>query len=140
MESTAITTDKNVHRAMTEVIEMAAKVAPASVMKRAIAVMSAITMRATFPPTLKATPMIVNPASSAVATDVTETTAAMIADLARTKRQRQRKSTTQATSQETLPHRLRLLNRANHAALVTAMAETAHNVANAQSAMSPMPQ
>ena len=87
MASTA-TLAKNVLRALTVVIEMAAKAVPTNAMKRAIAAMSAITIRATFPLTPKATPPIANPASSAVATDATGTTAAMIVGLARTMRQR----------------------------------------------------
>lgn len=132
---------KNVLRALTVVIEMAAKVARVSEMKRAIAAMSAIAIRATFPLTPKATPPIANPANNAVATDATVTTAAMIAGLARTTGQRQPNSTTPTASQETQPHRLRLLILANHAARVTATGVTALNVESAQSvviATSPM--
>ena len=135
---------KNADSAMnevTEVSEMAAKAVPTNAMKRAIAAMSAITIRATFPLTPKATPPIANPANNAVATDATVTTAAMIAGLARTTGQRQPNSTTPTASQETQPHRLRLLILANHAARVTATGVTALNVESAQSvviATSPM--
>jgi hypothetical protein len=132
MASTA-TLAKNVLRALTVVIEMAAKVARVSEMKRAIAAMSAIAIRATFPLTPKATQPIANPASSAVATDVTETTAAMIAGLARTTGQRQPNSTNRATNQETQPHRMRLLILGNHAARVTATGVTALNGVIAES-------
>ena len=89
---------KNAHRATTAANAMDAKAVPTSVMKQAIAAMSAITIRATFPLTPKATPPIANPANNAVATDATGTTAAMIAGLARTTGQRQPNSTTPTTS------------------------------------------
>jgi hypothetical protein len=133
-----VTLAKNADSAMTVVNEMAAKAVPTNAMKRAIAAMSAITIRATFPQTPKATPPIANPVSSAVATDATGTTAAMIADLARTTGPRQPNSTTPTASQETQPHRLRLLILANHAARVTATGVTALNGVSVVIATSPM--
>ena len=130
---------KNAHRATTAANAMDAKAVPTNAMKRAIAAMSAITIRATFPLTPKATPPIANPANNAVATGVTGTTAAMIAGPARTTGQRQPNSTTPTASQETQPHRLRLLILANHAAHVTATGVTALNgvsAVNAQSVVS----
>jgi hypothetical protein len=63
----------------------------------------------------------------------------MIAGPARTTGQRQPNSTTPTASQETQPHRLRLLILANHAAHVTATGVTALNgvsAVNAQSVVS----